>query len=218
MICTADSISTLTTSVDWTRHKNGAIVSHLDGSVSWYSVKNEAAAGRFSCGPFPLQPMVNIGGQSFLAAPANFKMYNGGAMDMIPSSQFEFCGPYGDGNGDGYPNNLVGELGVNYIGEESVIQYSADQAPNPGDMAPNPQNIYPPLAGDVPDNPAQPVHEYKNWTTVSAADATWAYLSALQNYNADFPNRTTYAVMYIFSPIKLNVPVTMYFDDAGEIG
>ena len=91
---TADAQSTTTDAVDFTRHNHGGIVSHVDGSVVWVSQKNPLAAGRFSCGPFPLLPTINPNGKIQTDVPLIFANYPT-STDLIPSKQFEIAGPYG---------------------------------------------------------------------------------------------------------------------------
>ncbi len=218
LICVADATTTSTTTIDFTRHKKGGIVGHLDGSVKWYPAlgagqTGNGNAGRFACGAFPLQPLLNLGGTSQLVAPDNFTTYTLG--DSIPSAQFEVAGPYGDGNGDGTEGNPTAQVHVDYIGEQSFVQSLADVAPIPGNAAPNPSEIYPANPGDVAIVPGA-VNEFTTWT-VPAVEAPWVKMIMPKNYNCNFQNRTTYGVIYVYSPVKQTVNIDWHTDDDGML-
>jgi len=223
LICTADAMATSTINIDFTRHNKGGIVSHLDGSVKWYrglgaTATGNGDAGRFACGPFPLlPPPLVLNGIVTPQSPDNFVMYSG-PTDAIPSAQFEVCGPYGDGAGDGTNGDLTSQTHVDQINEKSFIRLLADVAPMPGDDAPKLSNIYPPIPGTDDAFSTGPVHECTTWTVVpaSAIDTygfVWTNRAGI--YNCFFPNRTTYAVIYVYSPVTQTLPVVLHVDDDG---
>ncbi len=240
LICTADADATSTTAIDFTRHNKGGIVSHVDGSVAWYptlKVGNlghgvtgtgttgstsagyyggNGNAGHFACGPFHLQPTMVIDGIPSLLQPANFVSYPAGA-DAIPSAQFLVAGPYGDGNGDGTNGDTKSQVHIDYIGEIPLIQSSADAAPMPGILAPRSNMIDTPTsAADLAIAGGSP-NVFTHWTVPTVDVTGWVKMILPQNYNCNFQNRTTYGVLYIFSPVKQVVNIDWHTDDDGII-
>jgi len=215
VIATVDSLASVTSDADFTRHNKGAIFGHIDGSIKY--AKTLQDGGRFACGKFPLQPttMYDDGTTTF-DVPSTFVAYTGTA---IPSAQFIFCGPYGDGKGDGSPD-FKSQVGIDYIGENAVSQALADAAPYPGDFAPQVKRIE-----DISDldrttitSAGKPINEFKKWQVIGKnVESDWVKMDLEKNYNTQFQNRATYAATYVFSPEDITVPVEWHSDDGGII-
>lgn len=228
VVLTTDATTTTTDGCDFTRHNKGAIISRVDGSAIWVSAKTLPTIARFSCGIFPINPEININGKMIADQPSVFTTYPAGS-DAYPSAQFEYAGPFGDPtvvNQNPLPP-LGALVGQDYIGENGFVTAQADAAPNPGDFSPNFTSIVPPLAGADLTFSNGSIHEFPQWTAVHAynmaTDATMPYgiqMELPQNYNCQFQFRTTYGVIYIYTPQAIQgsaMAVTAHFDDGGIV-
>ncbi len=218
VIAMCDALTPTTLSMDYKRHNNGAVVAHLDSSVTW--VKKGQDAGRWGVGKFPIVAKVLFGDQVSVEAPDYFVDHTNDLTDFV-TKEFCICGPYGDGNGDGVKQvsgspSLPELLNVDYIGEGSYATLNADESPCPGDPAPSVASMSPLLPTDTALDPAFPVSIYKHWTIPANSEGVYK-MQEQQFYNAKFPNRTTYAVTYVYSPVTQKVAMEWYVDDGGAI-
>ena len=220
VICTCDSSDILCIAADTARHSGGAIFSRLDGSCVYVKANQLSQAGRFSCGAFPLNPTIisSDGTVNPMQMPDGFA-----AASSATISNFLIAGPYGkydsvnqkvDGTfvGDGTNTSLASSMmSLDFLSsDKSVAQALADASPEVGDLAPSQSEIAP-AASDGPCN------VFRNWTVApDTANGTWSLMSSA-NYNNQFPFRTTYGVLYIYSPTDQTGTVQLDVDDLGKV-
>jgi len=214
IIAVADSLTQTTVSADMKRHGNYACFARLDGSA--VAVKKQEDAGRWACGKFPILPKVLFNGQESVEVPSSFVEHQNVITDFV-TNEFVFAGPYGDGKGDGVTMTAgVPDMNslpyIDYIKEGLFITQNADTTPLPGQPAPGQLAIVDPLPTDTPYTAGKPVNLYKKWTVVKGTEGVNSLQNVL-NYNCKFPNRTTYALTYVFSPVKQRVTMECYNDD-----
>jgi prepilin-type N-terminal cleavage/methylation domain-containing protein len=218
VIALCDAPTTTTLTADYKRHGNGAVFARLDSSVVW--AKRSEDAGRWGVGKFPIVPKVLYGDDLSVEAPEYFVEHTNDLTDYVTK---EFCvvGPYGDGKGDGVKMVagspvLADLLNLDYIGEGKFIDANADESPIPGDPAPKPGEMEPPLPTDTPQTAGSPVTTITKWTVPGNPGGVYK-MQEVGFYNTKFVNRTTYAVTYIFSPVTQNVAMEWYSDDGGMV-
>lgn len=204
----ADSTSTITTAFG--RHAKGAVVAHLDGSAVF--ALNKEQAGRYSCGKFPLQPIVAIDGKPSVEQPDGYTEF--GADE---ENKFEYCiaGPYG---ADGTSSKTT--LNMDLCGEGDLSRKMGDVAPRPGDTAPFGDKIGDPdPIVDTPQDASKEITLFKTWAKPTGKEGLWSVKQGaivMNSWNCLFPGRVTYAAMYVYSDIEQPVTMKWKCDDTGK--
>jgi len=214
VVCTCDSATTSTVSADHKRHRGIGVYSHLDGSVVRKKIPEEG--GRFAAGSFPLNPIITVGNTTIDAAPESFVDYSA---NTPIAKEFRFVGPYGSDDETMAVSTPAGLLDLDYIEESIIAKLSADEIPEPGEKAPSIEDIM-----KLSSDPAEAklvttwqVPTLGTWTPGSGSPQKCVKLELEGNFNATYPKRTAYAMLFFYNDQAQSATMKFLMDDMGIV-
>jgi len=214
VVCTCDATDSSTISADHKRHKGFAIYSHVDGSVK--ITKVPADGGRFAAGPFPLTPTILVGNQTIDVPPDNFTDY---AANTPIAKEFIVAGPYGSDDETMKVSTAGDLLELDYVGEDDLAKLTADDIPIVGEAAPRIEEIKrdatDPSSGKLITHWQLP--KIGSWTPTSGTAQDCVRLELVDNYNTQYPKRTTYAMLFVYSDRAQSATMKFMIDDVGIV-
>jgi prepilin-type N-terminal cleavage/methylation domain-containing protein len=214
VVATCDSLTTSTVSADHKRHRGFAIYSRVDGSAHIEKIPENG--GRFAAGKFPLTPTILVGDLQVDVPPESFVDY---AANTPIAREFRFVGPYGSDDDTLAVATPAGLLEFDYIGEDEISRLLADDIPLIGETAPRVEEIM--LRDDDPSGAKLvknwQIPELGAWTPSSGPAQECVRLELEGNFNTQYPKRTAYAMLFVYSEQTQSATIKYMMDDMGII-
>ena len=215
VVLTCDSITSSTISADHLRHRGFAIYSRCDSSA--VCVKNPEKGGRFAAGKFPLTPFILVGTTQVDMSPDNFKDY---PANTPIADKFLIAGPYGSDDQTMAVTIASDLLEHDYLmTEDEFAKTLADEIPMPGEAAPYAADIKT-YVGDPGGAKLLKNWQYGavgTWTPSSGPVQNCVQLELPQNYATQYPKRTTYAMLFVYSDQPRSTTIKFLIDDVGAV-